>query len=309
MRDVSALACSIVIPTHNRPHLLRRAVLSALAGSAGAEVLVVDDASTVPARDTLSDIADSRLRVVRNGAGRGAAPARNFGVAEAQGATIFFLDDDDELIPGYCSRILSGPVAQGVADWGFAQIRLRVVGQDGQSMNENPIRRPRNARGVVPDGAPLRAKIASASAGFWIRRETFINAGGFDPQLVVDEDTDLCVWLVTSGNRPWFDTEPGTIVYRNDTAQTGEQPHLTSPSQAARAAVSYLRTYTKAEPLFPTFSEAHWFLASRYIRRSVKAGLVEDARDFCRSRTPLPFRMALSTYLIFKKISLRLKKG
>jgi glycosyltransferase involved in cell wall biosynthesis len=88
---------TIVIPTHDRPHLVDRAVHSALAQDQhDIEVIVVDDGSTPPYRPSISD---ERLRVLRSDESKGGNGARNLGLAHARGEWITFLDDDDELYP------------------------------------------------------------------------------------------------------------------------------------------------------------------------------------------------------------------
>jgi len=86
---------SVVIPTYNRAHLIRRAVDSALAATApGDEIIVVDDGSTDDTADILGSYGD-RIRYVRiRNAGAGAA--RNYGIREARNPLIAFLDSDDE---------------------------------------------------------------------------------------------------------------------------------------------------------------------------------------------------------------------
>ena len=89
-------AATIVIPTHNRPYLLRRAVASALAQTVtDIEVVVVDDASSEPVR--LEE--DARVRLLRNERPLGVSATRNVGLEQARGRWITFLDDDDELLP------------------------------------------------------------------------------------------------------------------------------------------------------------------------------------------------------------------
>lgn len=91
---------SAVIPTRNRPHLITRAVRSALDQTVSPlEVIVVvdgPDESTVKALDRLED---PRLKTVVLPTGLGPAGARNAGVDRAQGRWIAFLDDDDEWLP------------------------------------------------------------------------------------------------------------------------------------------------------------------------------------------------------------------
>lgn len=86
---------SVIIPTHNRAHLVPRAVESALAAMRdGDELIVIDDGSTDATEDVLARFAD-RIRYVRT-PNRGAGPARNHGLDLARHPLIAFLDSDDE---------------------------------------------------------------------------------------------------------------------------------------------------------------------------------------------------------------------
>lgn len=91
---------SVVIPTHDRWPIVKRAVASAL-NQAGVdvEVLVIDDGSHDRTAERVSEIADDRLRVMRLPSCQGGARARNVGIAEARGSWTAFLDDDDVWSP------------------------------------------------------------------------------------------------------------------------------------------------------------------------------------------------------------------
>ncbi len=89
---------SIVIPTHNRPEMLRRAVRSAQDQTySNIEIIIVDDASFPSAADAVKSLqkTDSRIRCIRNPRSLGGAGARNVGIGRARGKYIAFLDDDD----------------------------------------------------------------------------------------------------------------------------------------------------------------------------------------------------------------------
>ena len=89
---------SIIIPTHNRPHLLPRAIESTRAAGVEVEVIVVDDASQDQTAEVCRTISDIKyIRLDRN---HGVAGARNFGLVASTGEFITFLDDDDLRIPG-----------------------------------------------------------------------------------------------------------------------------------------------------------------------------------------------------------------
>lgn len=83
---------SVIVPTHDRQHLLEQALASVLAQSfPDFECIVVDDASPAPA--TVPD--DPRIRVLRLDRNGGCSTARNTGLRAARGRFLAFLDDDD----------------------------------------------------------------------------------------------------------------------------------------------------------------------------------------------------------------------
>jgi glycosyltransferase involved in cell wall biosynthesis len=95
---------SVVIPTRERPQLLRRAVESA----AGLEVVVVDDASGPETRRTGEElVARLGIRYLRLARQSGPGAARNLGVRHATGDLLLFLDDDDMILPGGADRIVA----------------------------------------------------------------------------------------------------------------------------------------------------------------------------------------------------------
>ena len=93
---------SVIIPTWNRGHMIRKAIESALSqGPPVAEVLVCDDGSTDNTAEVVTAIArhDSRLRwLPGERAGLPAIP-RNRGIKESRGDWLAFLDSDDTWEP------------------------------------------------------------------------------------------------------------------------------------------------------------------------------------------------------------------
>ena len=91
---------SIVIPTHNRAAILRRAIVSVLDQTfKDFEVVIADDASVDGTCETVQSIGDRRIKYVRHSDNRGVSAARNSAIANAAGEYIAFLDDDDEWLP------------------------------------------------------------------------------------------------------------------------------------------------------------------------------------------------------------------
>jgi glycosyltransferase involved in cell wall biosynthesis len=92
---------SVVVPTHNRPELLARAVRSILGQDYAGDVdcIVVFD-KAVPTPVPVPTRPGRSIRVMANDRTPGLAGARNTGAIAATGELIGFLDDDDEWLPG-----------------------------------------------------------------------------------------------------------------------------------------------------------------------------------------------------------------
>lgn len=136
--DSTAPRVSVVVPTHNRPALLREALASIAAQTCTDwEVIVVDDGSTPPIdAAALEAIVGGRLRLVRHDQPRGVAAARNSGFAAARGELIAQLDDDDRLAPEALSA-----ATQALRDADVAFIGVEAFGDEAEDVN----RRQRSA--------------------------------------------------------------------------------------------------------------------------------------------------------------------
>jgi hypothetical protein len=292
--------CTIVIPTHNRPDLLTRAVASALqACPLNGEVLVVDDHSKIPASHVLANVQDSRLLVVRNASAGGAARARNQGVAQAVGEVVFFLDDDDEMVAGYCDRILGTGGGASQAHWGFSST---VIRSHGSVPADSPLIRHRLRCGLVPDTSRVRDQIAAMSEGFWIKKWCFENAGGLDSDLTIDEDTDLCIRLMGLDISPWYESDPGMVVYRGYMPAAGSAGQLTVSTSVQKGLQCYRRTFDKNEASFAPHSAPRWFLASRLVLRAVKQRQFPLAHEFVSGLHPKLFQIRMAFFLQFKRL-------
>jgi len=182
-------AISVVIPTRNRAGLLTRALGSVLAQACDSfEVIVVDDASSDGTAGLLRDNRDARLRVLRNDAPRGAAGARNRGIEAVRAPIAAFLDDDDELLPGFLARTLEAHARSPAPDLCWTGVIYALP--DGREKTELWQRWSGSRRFVI--------RLAGCCGMSW-RTDRLRALGGFDAAFAISEDTDLFMRLVEAG--------------------------------------------------------------------------------------------------------------
>lgn len=93
---------SVIIPTHNRAHLIGRSIQSVLNQTyKDFEIIVVDDGSTDNTREVIKEFQrkDKRIKCIRHEKNKGGSAARNTGIKLARGEYIAFQDSDDEWLP------------------------------------------------------------------------------------------------------------------------------------------------------------------------------------------------------------------
>jgi hypothetical protein len=96
---LDSVRVSVIIPSRNAAGFLPLTLQSVLNQTLyDLEVIIVDDKSTDDTQQVVARFVDPRIRIV-DGDGRGAAAARNRGLAVATGQLVMFLDADDILSP------------------------------------------------------------------------------------------------------------------------------------------------------------------------------------------------------------------
>ena len=96
---------TVVLPVFNAGQYLRLAVLSIIGQTfTDWELLVIDDASTDNAIETIADLVDARIRIIRNAANIGLAATLNIGIEQARGRFFARMDQDDVAYPERLAR-------------------------------------------------------------------------------------------------------------------------------------------------------------------------------------------------------------
>ncbi len=203
----ASVPVSVVIPTYNRCEDCQRAVRSVLEQEpAPLEVIVCDDGSTDGTRAEFErwQAEEPRLRYLRLPRNRGTpAPARNLGIASAQGEWIGFLDDDDRWLPGKLA--LHAPM---LATKDADVIATDAVRSNGQRYFGLGVGAQQPARVEIEQANPV---VLSSAV---VRRSVLLSAHGFDESRAIAgiEDYDLWLRLADRGVR-FVILDAATVAY------------------------------------------------------------------------------------------------
>jgi Glycosyl transferase family 2 len=190
---------SVVIPTFQRRRYVCRAVESVLSQTFGDfELIVVDDGSTDGTAEALRRYRD-RIRY-RWQPNRGLAAARNTGISLGRGAVLAFLDSDDRWLPDHLEVVTEALERHPEAVLASTCPRSYVGGRQTA----------RDARLV--DGFPLSLvdHIAGLHCCLAVRREHLLAVGGYNEEIPVAEDVELCLRLAARG--PFSFVQRRTVV-------------------------------------------------------------------------------------------------
>ncbi len=184
-------AVSIVLPTYNREALIEGAVRSVLAQTwRDFELIVVDDASTDDTVAVVEAIPDDRIRLVRLEQNSRQSAARNQGVAAARSDLIAFQDSDDEWLPTKLERQMAA-LANASPQVGAVYTAFERIAGDQVTYIPAQDIRPREGD-ILP--SLLFGNLVSTQT-LLVRRELLERIGGFDEDMIRDEDWDLVIRL------------------------------------------------------------------------------------------------------------------
>lgn len=190
---MTAPTISVIIPTHNRAHLLPRAIDSVLVQlHAPDEIILVDDGSTddTPAILAAYEARHKRMSVITLPSNRGAPVARNTGAHAASGDLLAFLDSDDSWQPEKLALqvpLLGRNPGSPAAFTGF-----RFVHPDGRDRRSHPPT-------LVTASDLYPRNVLGGTSSALIRRDAFMRSGGFLPDMPSCQDWELWLRLAQFG--------------------------------------------------------------------------------------------------------------
>lgn len=273
---------SIVIPTRDRPDGLRAAVASAIAALCdGGEVIVVDDGSKISASEVLSDFDDRELRIFRNPGPHGASAARNFGVLQTTTQTVFFLDDDDRLMPEYCCMVERDVLSDNSQiGFGFSTVTKK-------NLQGRPC-------GTLDASVPLRHCMAGLGEGFFVRRSIFLEIGGLDESIMVNEDTEFCIRLNRAGVVGWASGSQGVIFGDDTVREKSDRSSLTRLTSPGTRAAGFERIFERHGDFLRDHASVRRTFVFRILKYRLKERNYVKWRSFLSRYVPLRERFVLS---------------
>ena len=180
---------SVIIPTHDRPEMLREAVSSVLSQTyKNLEVIIVLKGATLRAAVAAEQLSltDPRIRVTDMGTNNTLGFARNFGIKEAKGYWLAFLDDDDLWLPKKLELQLKA-AHEHSAD--FVATNFICFNEAGELPGHFI---PTVPKGLTISEAQTIYNYIPAGASTMIVRASAARAVGlFDPDLNAIEDWDM----------------------------------------------------------------------------------------------------------------------
>ena len=179
---------SVIIPTHNRPESLEKAVKSVLGQTyTDFEILISDDGSTDNTSRVVEGFSDKRIRSRRYSNSIGVAVVRNNAIIDSKGEYIAFLDDDDEWLPSKLEKQIR--LLEGSSDK-LGAVYTGVNSLDDKLDRIFEIKIPRHRGNILQD---LLFNNFITTSSVIVKKHCFDDVGLFDTEYMSASDNDM--WI------------------------------------------------------------------------------------------------------------------
>jgi GT2 family glycosyltransferase len=235
---------SLILLNRDKPLMTRVAAMAAASSkpSVPFEILCVDNGSSAENLAILQK-AEVEMRFLEFPENKGFGVANNLAASQARGEFLLFLNNDAFLRPGAIREMLQA--FQNMPDCGAVGAVLRYpdgqIQEAGCTLRDDgtAIRHGRDDPAFSPARLPVFHKVDYVSgACLLIRRQEFLEIGGFDPiySPAYYEDTDLCMRLREKGKRVYLASKTSCYHIENATSRDIEDgAWATRTSEAHRA--------------------------------------------------------------------------
>ena len=252
---------SVIIPAYNKADYTVRTVQSILDQTwQSIEILVIDDGSKDDTQEKMEAFGDS-IRYFRKQNG-GACAARNFGIRQAKGDYLAFIDCDDVYYPEKITKSVA--LLDENPDYGFVHTNIHFIDADEKIISKTPSTKI-NCNGWISDRM-LNTNLVFNSTVV-VRRECLEKVGNFDESVFIPADWDLWLRLSEQYQVGYID-EPLTGYRKADNYTIANiEESLDEEIQVLKKAFARRKT--------PNFS-THIYLSNTYYRTGLLYGAVKD---------------------------------
>ena len=260
------MSISVIVPVFNGELTIQETINSILNQTfKNIEVIISDDGSTDSTLEIVSNISDSRIKILSY-PNAGVSASRNRGIFQAKGEYISFMDADDLWTPDKLElqwqALQDNPQAAVAYSW------TDYIGESSQFLKSG---RRIKANGDV-FGRLLVTNFLENGSNPLISKEALEKIGGFDESLSASEDFDL--WLKLSANYEFVCVEKPQILYRssiNSLSSNLKNMEATSLKVIERA-FSYPKAYQFQHLKKQTISEFYKYLTFKAIEAKPRKG-------------------------------------
>ncbi len=256
---------SVVIPTCNRPELLKKAIQSVLNQTYDDfEIIVVDDSGQRSAEGVAKNFANDKIKYIAHAQNRGGAAARNTGIKVAQGSYIAFLDDDDEWLAEKLKLQVEALDKSG-AEVGFCFTAVINITEQGE------------VAGQVPAGiADYHLRALRTFKGFltvtlMVKAPVFEQVGLFDERFPSHQEPELMIRVTKKFKGIGLNQPLVRVNMRPGHLQIGKD---LSKRIAGREMI--LKKHQEEFRQYPAFLARHYFQLALFYRDS---GQIKKARQ------------------------------
>lgn len=239
------------------------------------EVVLINDASPDETGEFLTTLADKpNYKILRNSQNLGFAASNNKGANAATGDILVFLNNDLELTDNWLTPILdllaTLPKAGAVGNI-QRNIQTGLVDHAGIFFDLDGLPTHAHKNRANPPADAWKERNALTAACFAIRRDLFLQLGGFDEAYRNGcEDVDLCMRLRKSGHRLYVSHH--SVIRHHISVAPGRNTHNNQNTKRFRKLWS---DYSKQ------FGNVEWPI--EYFRRYARFWWKMNPKLFCKA--------------------------
>lgn len=178
---------SIIMPTYNRGYIIETAVDSVKRQTyQDYELIIVDDGSTDDTAERIKNYKDTNIKYYLLECNKGANYARNYGITQANGEFLAFLDTDNVWDDCFLENRIQTLYDKN-ADFVFGRI-MRVSGEKEKIWPDNPVEEMSNRESVIK--TMFFGNLIDTNTVL-MKKKCCIEVNGFDEKLQRFQDWDM----------------------------------------------------------------------------------------------------------------------